>query len=112
MPWAEILKSLASWGPGSIIAGFMILAFYKLAKSVGISFVEAQQDQAKALGRQAQSMEGFQRALTIFVARDNNEHREMIILLKFISESIDGTATKLGKLTERISKIEAREDAD
>jgi hypothetical protein len=112
MPWAEILKSLASWGPGALIAGFMILAFYKLARGVGISFVEAQQDQAKALGRQAQSMEGFQTALSVFIARDNSEHREMIILLKVIAGSLDGTAERLSGLVERVSKLEDLKDAD
>lgn len=117
----EILKSLASWGPGALIAGLMILAFYRLAKGVLVKFVEAQQEQAKALGRQAQSMEGLRDALTVFVTRDNSEHREMLILLKVIASGVDVTAgdlKQLGDVTagnlkelgDRVSALEARKN--
>ncbi len=94
MSWTEILKSLIFWGPGAVIAGLIIFALFKLgqktigtAKELGIEFIRAQQEQAHALGRQAQSMEGLRDSIEGFVHRDNSEHREMLVLLKYIAQS-------------------------
>ena len=87
MSWAEVLKSLAFWGPGALIAGIMILSLYKFARTVGMEFVKAQRGQAEALARQAQSMEGLRQSIESFVTRDNGEHREMLVLLKYIAQS-------------------------
>jgi len=86
MSWAEVLKSLAFWGPGAMIAGVLILAIYKLARSVGLEFVKAQQALARATARQAQSMEGLKESIQTYALRDNSEHREMLVLLKYVSQ--------------------------
>ncbi|MFA7465189.1 MAG: hypothetical protein WCY54_09055 [Syntrophales bacterium] len=90
MSWEEILKNLAFWGPGAVIAGLMILAFYRLASgfikgflSIGQDFIAAQNEQAASLAKMAQGTEGLRDSINGFVNRDNQEHREMILLLKY-----------------------------
>jgi hypothetical protein len=109
MTWQEILKHLAFWGPGAVIAGLMILAFYRLASKfierfvsgflgIGKDFIGAQKEQAASLAKMAQGTEGLRNAIHVFVNRDNQEHREMIILLKYTREQI-------GQLTETIDSV-------
>lgn len=90
----EILQSLIFWGPGAVIAVLIIFALFKLGqkaigttKELGLEFIRAQQEQAQAMGRQAQSMEGLKDSIEGFVHRDNSEHREMLVLLKYIAQS-------------------------
>jgi len=101
MDFAEVLKSLIFWGPGSVIAAFIIYVLYRLANSLGLKFIEAQLQQADALARQAQSMERLQVSIQGFVTRDNNEHREMIILLKVVAEDLRHIAGKVDAFEER-----------
>lgn len=86
LSWSEIVKSLIFWGPGALIAGLIILAIYKFASNIGAKFIEAQVAQAEALGKQAQSMEGLKESIQNFVSKDNSEHREMLVLLRFIAQ--------------------------
>ena len=89
----KIIEALISAGAGGLVAIAIIYFTYKLAREVllklGAQMVGAFESQASALTRQAQSMEGLSKALQEFVARDNAEHREIIILLKVISERFD-----------------------
>ncbi len=100
MSWEEIFKSLVFWGPGAVIAGLMLWIFYKLATNLGMKFIDAQKDQATALGRQAQSMEGLQQAITGFVTKDNSEHRDMLVLLKYIAQQQETNRTVCEEHTE------------
>lgn len=86
MTWTEIFKSLVFWGPGAVIAGLIIFAVYKLATNIGMKFIDAQKEQAVAQGRQAQSMEGLTDSIQSFLLKDNSEHREMLVLLRFIAQ--------------------------
>lgn len=109
MSWEEILKHMVFWGPGALIAGLMILAFYRLGEkfiekfvsgflSIGQDFITAQKEQAAALAKMAHGTEGLRDSINTFVTRDNQEHREMIILLKYTREQI-------GQMTESIEAI-------
>jgi len=100
MTWIEIAKSLAFWGPGAVIAGLLIWALYRLADKLieqtvsgfmglGKDFIAAQNEQAASLAKMAQGTEGLRDSINEFVRRDNNEHREMVILLKYTREQID-----------------------
>ena len=86
MNWMDLLKSLIFWGPGAVLALAMIWALYKLADKHGGAFIAAQQAQATALTAQAQSMEGLKTSMQAFVAKDNGEHREMLLLLKYLAQ--------------------------
>jgi hypothetical protein len=96
MNWAEIFKSLAFWGPGMLIAALIIWTLYKLGgkavegfMSLGRDFISAQKAQAESLARMAQGTEGLRACIDNFVNRDNKDHREMTILLKYIAEKVE-----------------------
>lgn len=89
----KIVEALISAGVGGIVAIVIIYFTYKLAREVllkiGSQVAVSLESAGSALTRQAQSIEGLSRSLQEFVARDNAEHREIIILLKVISERFD-----------------------
>jgi len=87
--WCEVVKSLCFWGPGMAIAGIMIAAFYKLADKYLGEFIRAQQGQAASLAQLAQGTEGLRDSVQAFVTGDNREHREMIILLKCMTDKLE-----------------------
>jgi hypothetical protein len=72
-----------------VIAGIMIAALYKLADKHLGEFIRAQQGQAASLAQLAQGTEGLRDSVQAFVARDNREHREMIILLKCVTDKLE-----------------------
>jgi hypothetical protein len=82
----EFLKALVNTGSGAIIALFMLAGLYRIANRLGTRFIDAQVEQAEALGRQAQSMEGLTQAIQDSIKKDNSEHREMLVLLRFIAQ--------------------------
>ncbi|MDP2167467.1 MAG: hypothetical protein Q8J64_03950 [Thermodesulfovibrionales bacterium] len=82
----EFMKALINAGVGAFIALLILVGLYRIAHRIGIEFVRAQQAQAEALGRQAQSMEGLTMSIQDFVGRDSGEHREMLVLLRFIAQ--------------------------
>ncbi len=93
----QVWQALISAGGGLLIALVILLGLYRLADKHGSQFIEAQQQQAAALGRQAQSMEDMQTAMKEFIGRDNSEHREILILqkltidkLKTLEDSLNG----------------------
>ncbi len=105
MSWEEILKNLAFWGPGAVIAGLLILALYRLASNfltgflaIGKDFIAAQNAQASSLAKMAQGTEGLRDSINGFVSRDNQEHREMILLLKY-------TRGEIGQMKESFETI-------
>jgi hypothetical protein len=93
MSWAEVLKFLCFWGPGAVLAGLMIWSLYKLADKFidkfATDFINAQKAQAESLAKMAQGAEGLRDCINGFVERDNKEHREIIILLKVITEKLE-----------------------
>lgn len=82
----ELLKALINAGVGAVIALIILVGLYRITSRLGLKFIEAQQEQATALIRQAQSMEGLTKSIQDFVQRDNSEHREMLVLLRFIAQ--------------------------
>lgn len=80
-----ITKALINAGVGGLLAVLVLVGLYRIVQSLGEKFIEAQRGQAEALGRQAQSLEGLSTALQDFTGRDNTEHREMLVLLRFIA---------------------------
>ena len=88
----KLLEAAISAGVGGLIAIVIIYFTYKLASTlllkVGAEAVGAFKAGAEAITRQAVSMEGLTKSLQDFVARDNSEHREIIILLKVMNERL------------------------
>jgi DNA-binding MarR family transcriptional regulator len=81
-----LTKALVDAGVGTLIALLVLGGLYRMAGRLGGKFIEAQQSQAEALGAQAQSMEGLTRRLGDYVTRDNSEHREMLVLLRYMAQ--------------------------
>ncbi|HRR41013.1 MAG TPA: hypothetical protein P5244_07245 [Syntrophales bacterium] len=113
--WTEIFKSLVFWGPGCVIAGVIIWALYRLANtfiekfvtglmSIGTDFISAQKEQAASLAKMAQGTEGLRDSITNFVNRDNQEHREIIILLKYTRDQINQLTGSLDTLAAFIKE--------
>lgn len=94
----KLLEALISAGVGGVIAIAIIYFTYRLASTLllrlGAEMIGAFKEQAEALNRQAQSMEGLSASLQNFVSRDNGEHREIIILLKVLGERFDNLEDK------------------
>ncbi len=81
-----LMRALVNAGAGGIIAAMVLFGLYRLAYSIGLKMVAASEKQAEALSAQAQSMEGLTKSIRDFVGRDNSEHREMLVLLRFIAQ--------------------------
>lgn len=86
----ETIKRAVEWGPGLLIGVLIVGGFFRLADRVGMRMVAASEKQATALSAQAQSMESLTSALREFVTRDSSEHREMLVLLRFLSQDSQG----------------------
>ncbi len=82
----DLAKALANAGVGAAIAFIVLIGLYRIANRLGLEFVRAQQAQADALGRQAQSMEMLKDSVRELVTKDNSEHREMLVLLRYIAQ--------------------------
>jgi len=81
-----LMRALVNAGVGGLIAGLIIFLIYRLTLSVGSKMVRAFESQAEAITRQAGSMEGLTKSIRDFVGRDSSEHREMLVLLRFIAQ--------------------------
>lgn len=81
-----LVKALMDAGAGALIALFILAGLYRIAGRLGGKFIEAQQLQAEALGAQAQALNGLTRSVQDFMVRDNSEHREMLVLLRYIAQ--------------------------
>lgn len=80
------IEAVANAGTGALIALFILLGLYRIANRLGVEFIKAQNAQAEALARQARSMEGLTRSIEDFVGMDGSEHREMLVLLRFLAQ--------------------------
>ncbi len=98
MSWlsAPIVQALIQAGGGLLIALTILLGLYRLADKHGTQFIQAQKDQAVAMGKQAESMDEMKTSIKEFIGRDNSEHREILILQKM-------TVDKLANLEERLN---------
>ncbi len=91
----HVWQAMISAGGGLLIALMILIGLYRLADKHGSQFIQAQQQQAIALGSQADSMKEMQAAIKEFIGRDNSEHREMLILQKLMIEKINGLEDSL-----------------
>lgn len=80
------MKALLNAGVGAFIAVVVLIGLYRIAHNLGLEFIKAQNAQAEALAKQAVSMEGLRESIGGFVNRDSSEHREMLVLLRFMAQ--------------------------
>ncbi|GAB4389030.1 MAG: hypothetical protein Kow0025_11890 [Thermodesulfovibrionales bacterium] len=81
-----LIKAAMNAGVGAFMAVLILIGLYRISGRLGSRFIEAQQRQAEALGAQAQSIEGLTGSIRDFVGRDSSEHREMLVLLRFMAQ--------------------------
>ncbi len=95
--WQEIFnmgcRNLFEWGPGLLLAIVILYGLYKmvlrLGQEVGIKIIGALEKPAAALNQQAESMDRLTNSIQEYVSRDQTEHKEMILLLKVISNKVN-----------------------
>ncbi len=84
---------ITDWGPGLLIALIMLYGLYRLllhlGKDVGMKIVGALEKPSSALHLQAEAMDRLTGSIKDYVNCDRSEHREMIILLKLISDRLN-----------------------
>ncbi|MDA8326198.1 MAG: hypothetical protein M0033_08255 [Nitrospiraceae bacterium] len=90
-----IVQALINAGGGLLIALVILLGLYRLADKHGVQFIAAQQAQAVAMGKQAESMEDMKASLKEFIGKDNSEHREILILQKLVIEKLNALEDSL-----------------
>lgn len=82
----ELAVALMDAGVGSLIALVMLVGIYRIVSGLGGRFIDAEQRQAEALGAQAQAMTGLAMSVREFIKADSTEHREMLVLLRFMAQ--------------------------
>jgi cytochrome bd-type quinol oxidase subunit 1 len=82
------MQALINAGGGLLIALVILIGLYRLADKHGAQFIEAQQSQAAAMGKQAEAMEEMKTSIKEFIGRDNSEHREILILQKMTIDKL------------------------
>ena len=91
----QVVQALINAGGGLLIALVILLGLYRLADKHGTEFIAAQQAQAVAMGKQAESMEDMKTSIKEFIGRDNSEHREILILQKLTIDKLKGLEDSL-----------------
>jgi hypothetical protein len=82
-PMAE---ALINAGVGAFIAVMVLVGIYRLVNRYFRDFINVQRGQVEAVTRQARSMEALTGAIERSTRRDNSEHREMLVLLRFLAQ--------------------------
>ena len=91
----SIVQALINAGGGLLIALVILVGLYRLADKHGTQFIQAQQSQAVAMGKQADAMEDMRTSIKDFIGRDNSEHREILILQKMTVDKLTGLEDRL-----------------
>jgi len=108
----ELVKILAMQGAGVMCFSILLYALVKLAMYFGKPFIEAQKQQAEAMLEQAQSMraqancmEQMQGSVKEFVARDNNDHREILLGLQVVIKEVQQLGTEVKAQGESLKAL-------
>lgn len=83
---SAVIKALVDAGVGTFLALLILIGLYRITNRLGGKFIEAQQAQATAMGEQAASMKSLTDTVQKSLSRDNSEHREMLVLLRYIAQ--------------------------
>jgi hypothetical protein len=110
----DLFKTLIDAGVGGALAALILFLTYKLVSrllmTVGLKIAGSLQAQAEALTKQSVSMESLAKSIQEFCSRDNNEHREIILLLKYISKRTDAIKEQSDARSETLDEIRKKMD--
>ncbi len=84
----ELIKVLADLGGTVVITLFLIWMAWKVIRYFGTAFLTAIQEIAHAMSRQAACLAEMKDTVTQFVAKDNSEHREILLSLQVVAKEI------------------------
>lgn len=100
----DLVKAIIDQGGAITIAVLIVVALALLIWKLGGQFLAVLQVQADATGRQADAMTGqatamgeMKDALTTYILKDNDEHREILLALSVM-------ASEMKELTQVIQK--------
>ena len=94
----EVMKALVDMG-GTVVVVVLFLVFtYRLVNRLFPQFITTQQDIAKAMGQQAESMGQMKDTVREFVLRDNSEHREIILGLRVVGQELKTLVEQVARL--------------
>jgi hypothetical protein len=109
--YLEALKIIADLGGTVVIAIAMIICAYKLCGraaqgfcQAAKGFVEALEKIALAVDNQAKSMADMKPAIDRMVAKDNMEHREILLGMQVVGEELKSLTCEIRDLREERSK--------
>ena len=101
----DLVKAVIDQGGAITIAVIVVVALSLLTWRLGAQFLAVLQNQAAATGRQADAMAGqaaamgeMKDALSKYILKDNNEHREILLATSVM-------ASELKELTQAISEL-------
>lgn len=94
----ELINSLLDLGGTAFIAAIVIFFAYKLLARFGAPFVNSQQNIAKAMGEQAQSMSSMTDSVQDFIGRDHNEHKEILLGLQVVGKELKFLVSEVSRL--------------
>lgn len=80
----QLITALIDRGTGALIAFAMLFIGYKLFNKHIVSFIDSQKGMAGAMQQQAKIMTNVQQSIQSYVVRDNDEHRELMIMVKVL----------------------------
>ena len=84
----ELINTLVDLGGTVMITTLLMIFAYRLFCRFGGDFIQAQQEIAKAMGRQAQSLSDMKDTVHEFVSKDSSEHREILLSLQVVGEEL------------------------
>ena len=83
---AAVLQGLIKAGTESTVFIAVLIVAYLLLNRTAKELVAALNKQAEAMGSQAQAMTGLTTSVQEALKRDSGDHREMLVLLRYIAQ--------------------------
>ncbi len=91
----ELVKVLADLGGTVLITALLIWFAWKVIRYFGTAFLSTMQQIARAMSSQAACLADMKDTVTAFVAKDNSEHREILLSLQVVAKEISTLTTEI-----------------
>ncbi|MBP8644717.1 MAG: hypothetical protein KBH99_01185 [Syntrophobacteraceae bacterium] len=98
------LKILADLGGASVIAVVVIVCIYRLLTNFAVAFIANMEKIATSMGEQARSIKDLSESLNETIAKDNAEHREILLSMQVVGGELKTLMQEIKCLREDIQK--------
>ena len=105
--YLEAWRILAGLGGSTVIALAIVYAIYKIFFRFGTAFIEAgqsfvaaHQQIAQSMGAQAESMARMRDGLDRMIAKDNSEHREILLGVQVMGDELKSLVCEIREMRE------------